>query len=287
MTAVRHTLGFLEAFAALGVHKIDIAALRYIDTPDEKMIPGDMMDLSDRTGVERRLAWLRRENARGAQVYCRPERSGVWPVVFLDDIPIGTARRIAAKYQSIVVETSPRNCQIWIVTARPLTEKERGGVQKALVTLLDEEGADSASTGGEHFGRLPGFRSHKRGRNGCWTNLVSVPMAGGGKLDPAPYLSISSPEGGVCSRAECPGEARYRGTLSNAVSSGSSESEKEFSFAKHSLAHGRSKEWVIENIAARAKARGKRKSDAAAEEYARRTVEKAAGRLGYGSTGRY
>jgi len=278
MTAHRHTLGFLEAFAALGVHKIDIAALRYIDTPDEKMIPGDMMDLSDRTGVERRLAWLRRENARGAQVYCRPERSGVWPVVFLDDIPIGTARRIAAKYQSIVVETSPRNCQIWIVTARPLTEKERGGVQKALVTLLDEEGADSASTGGEHFGRLPGFRSHKRGRNGCWTNLVSASTVGGATLDPAPYL-ISSPEGGACARTECPGGARHDGTLGDAVSSGSSESEKECSFAKHALAHGQPKDLVIANIAARAKARGKRKTDAAAEEYARRTVEKAASYL--------
>jgi len=120
--------------------------------------------------IETRLGWLRAENAGGADIYFRPYRHEAWPLVFLDDLSPDIAGEIAVKYRAAVIETSRQRCHLWLHMTRALDEKQRFVIQKNLVKRLNGE-ADSGSVSGEHWGRLPGFRNHKPGRN-CWVNVL-------------------------------------------------------------------------------------------------------------------
>ena len=115
------------------------------------------------------LAWARAENVRQAEVYIRPARGYDWPVVFLDDVVVGTARQIARKYSAVVVWTSPQGgCQVWLACAEPLTETARTDAQRWLAQRI---GADLGSVSGEHLGRLAGLKNWKRG--GTWVNVLA------------------------------------------------------------------------------------------------------------------
>ena len=120
--------------------------------------------------IEARLAWLRAENAAGADIYFRPYRHQAWPLVFLDDLSPDMATRIAAKYRAAAIQTSKDSCHLWLHMTRPLDEIQRFHIQRNLVERLNGE-ADPGSVSGEHWGRLPGFRNRKPGRN-CWVNLL-------------------------------------------------------------------------------------------------------------------
>lgn len=122
--------------------------------------------------IEARLPWLRAENAAGADIYFRPYRHGAWPLVFLDDLSPNMAGKISRKYRAAVIETSKGRCHLWLHMARALDESQRFAVQKNLVERLNGE-ADPGSVSGEHWGRLPGFRNRKPGRN-CWANLLML-----------------------------------------------------------------------------------------------------------------
>ncbi len=126
----------------------------------------------DPSQIEARLAWLRAENAAGADVYFRPYRHEAWPLVFLDDLSPNMAGKIAKKYRAAVIETSRGRCHLWLHMTRPLDENQRFEIQRELVRRLNGE-ADPGSVSGEHWGRLPGFRNRKPGRN-CWVNLLTL-----------------------------------------------------------------------------------------------------------------
>ena len=55
------------------------------------------------SSIEKRLAWLRAENAAGADIYFRPYRHKAWPLIFLDDLPPIMAVKIATKYRAAVI----------------------------------------------------------------------------------------------------------------------------------------------------------------------------------------
>lgn len=119
------------------------------------------------------LAWARAENVRRGEVYARPARGGSWPVVFLDDVEAGRARKVARKYDALIVRTSPAGgCHLWIACACELDETQRAGAQRWLAAAL---GSDRASTSGEHLGRLAGFKNWKRA--GTWVNLFAAPRS--------------------------------------------------------------------------------------------------------------
>lgn len=125
--------------------------------------------------------WVK--NREGCDIYIRPSRGIDWPIIFLDDLSSQKAMRIAKKYSACVLETSPNNCHIWVATTSPASESDRLTIQRALAKKI---GADPRSVGGEHFGRAPGFRNCKPGRNGF---LVRVLLTTGGlRLDTSPYV---------------------------------------------------------------------------------------------------
>lgn len=200
-----------------------------------------------------RLSWLRAENAAGGDIYFRPFRHGVWPVVFLDDLPPSMATRIAGKYRAIVVETSPGSCHLWLATALPLDETQRAAVQRDLVTRL-QGAADSGSVSGEHWGRLPGFRNYKPGRN-CWVNLRTRTHA-------RPY-SPSLPT---------PAQAPTMAHPSHREGKDLDMSRLEWGWVRGCLEHGLSASWVLETLITRAR---HRRGEADAIRYAHYTVSKA------------
>ncbi len=145
---------------------LQVAACRFIGTVDEALI----IKLWD----EKLLPWFKFENTKNnANIWVRPEPESAHPWLFIDDVPKGMAKKIANNYQCIVVETSPNNCQIRLVSNCDLSKEQRTDVQRSLVKLLGAS-ADSGSIAGCKWGRLPGFRNKKPGKNG-WTNLISVP----------------------------------------------------------------------------------------------------------------
>lgn len=64
--------------------------------------------------IDAALAWLRRENARGAQIFVRPH--GTHALSLVDDLSAETILRMTgAGFQpAAVIETSPGNFQVWL-----------------------------------------------------------------------------------------------------------------------------------------------------------------------------
>lgn len=168
-----HSLSFCQWFIDYHIGRFDVAVARRDALGRQRRFLSptatghrDLMLAQ----VQRLLPWLRAENTHGADIYIRPSRFADWPVVFLDDIPTAFALRITRKYAANLVETSPGRTHLWLATQHPLDCHERFLAQKFLVSRLRGL-ADSGSLSGDHWGRLPGMRNRKPGRN-CWVNLI-------------------------------------------------------------------------------------------------------------------
>ena len=88
----------LAWFSQVGVTHFDLAVGRRDadQAPSQFLAPrftgAQELPVSHLAG---RLSWLRAENAAGGDIYFRPFRHGVWPVVFLDDLPPSMAVMLA------------------------------------------------------------------------------------------------------------------------------------------------------------------------------------------------
>ena len=135
------------------------------------------------------LSWARAHNVRQADVYVRPARGAPWPLVFLDDVAPKKALRIAGKYASLVVRTSPAGgCHLWLQVATPLDEQRRYQAQRWLMSRVD---ADPGSVSGEHLGRLAGMKNWKR--QGVWVNVIASDDLHRPPWDPTPALELTPP----------------------------------------------------------------------------------------------
>jgi hypothetical protein len=110
----------------------------------------------------KRIKWFRRENARGAHIFVRPE----WPhtLSLIDDLSADIIEEMCTTgfEPAVVVETSPNNFQVWLDHGRVLSDQ-------FLSTLVARElalrlGGDRGSCDWRHFGRLAGFSNQKRER---------------------------------------------------------------------------------------------------------------------------
>lgn len=257
-------VGMLDAAAAtyneLGKVEQVRHARRLISTAD------------DRAAV---LPWLRARNTEGAtNIWVRPAAVlEAHPLVMLDDLPASRALAVCQKYGGAAVETSPESpgkpalAQAWIVLSRPLDREARQDVAAALCRLI---GSDPDAVSEPRWGRLPGFRQRKPGKTG-WTNLLAVGT--GPALDPEPHLVGRPPLPKVTALpptgAGGPSPLPPPGT-------GRDESKAEFLFALCSLRAGVSLEQTAFMIAARALARGKRRTPAQADRYGLKTAAAAA-----------
>lgn len=213
------------------------------------------------------LAWAAFENTNNdANVYIRPNPGNAHPWLFMDDLPGSVATAICHKYKSLIIQTSLGNYQARLLANRPLNTRERGTVQAALVARL-RGSADPGSTAGDKWGRLPGFRQRKPGKE-TWTNLITDSTSQAAVFDPSPYLVHPKPafsfplRGGVGYRED--GHGGFR---------------EEFAFACHCLRRQEQEEVIVSKIAKHALTRGKRRSMKQAESYARKLLDQAQARL--------
>lgn len=221
----------------------------------------------DDLSLRRHLGWLRAKNAQACCIYARPARGHSWPVVFFDDVPTQVARSILEKHRAMVVQTSPGSCHVWIACAAPLDESQRKSVQQSL--RLDFQ-ADRGSISGEHWGRLPGFKNQKQGRNQCWVNLVGA-TSDSAPLDPTlllPRPPQPPARAGVVQPRSYPNARTPPG--------GQSESEREWGWVMGALGSGMQPDQVFQRLVERCHAR----RGADATRYAQRTVSTACAKLG-------
>ena len=139
----------------------EVGILRHRDTPKATMLRRTWT----RDEVLHRMRWLKRENARGAEIFIRPDDTR-WTL--LDDLnrkAIDQMKREGLQ-PSVVVETSPRNYQAWV-------KLEDEPIRKDVATQIAwgaarAYGGDPHSADYRHLGRLAGFtnRKAKHARNG-------------------------------------------------------------------------------------------------------------------------
>lgn len=268
---------FLDFFEKHGVTHINLVTL--LPRDGDKPLVKSLARARDRAEAEKSFGWAWHENQRGGEVYARPARwmpdgtPASWPMVFLDDVAPAQAAEIAAQFSAMIIETSPGLCHVWLAVSRPLNEAERRAIQQQLIAA---HGGDPGSVSGEHFGRLPGFKNHKRG--GVFVNTKAISA---GRLYPVGDLDSFAAAGEARQAAARASEGIC---MYESLGGWSSESEREFGFVIGRL------RWLSRNAPERmqeeaarlrheliekARARGKR--DPA--DYAARTIKAALARL--------
>lgn len=244
------TQAFIEWWADAGIDRADLAVRRL----DGCMIWHRDLDLGDLP-----LAWARAENVRRADVYVRPARGYSWPLVLLDDVAPGLARRVACKYAALVVRTSAEGgCHLWLRSGSALDEEHRRLAQK---WLAERSCADMGSISGEHLGRLAGFKNWKRG--GVWVNVIEA-TSSSSSWDP----TVAFEE-----RSDTPGRLPLRGERGALHGPGvdRSPSGREWGWVCGMLEAGADPDRVYFQLVEQALPR--RGTDA--QRYARRTVDRA------------
>ena len=111
--------------------------------------------------IRKSIAWLKRENAKGQDIYIRPARKSASSLVLVDDLSADTVRGLAGRglAPALVTETSKGNYQAWVrLTPESQPPAFRTQAAKALAREL---GGDPNSADHAHFGRLAGFTNRK------------------------------------------------------------------------------------------------------------------------------
>lgn len=109
--------------------------------------------------VKKALPWLRRENARDADIYIRPQ--GSVGLVLVDDLLLGALGRMKAEgfAPALITRTSPDNYQAWIrLSADPIPPMVATAAARLLAARF---GGDPNSADWRHFGRLAGYTNRK------------------------------------------------------------------------------------------------------------------------------
>ena len=266
MKAAEHTEAMLAGWQEAHVGRADLAVRRAC---------GAMLWHRDLALEGLPLAWARAENAHGAEVYIRPSRGYDWPLVFLDDVPVGTALQVARHYSGLAIQTSAAGgCHLWLPWPQALDEDSKGQVQRELAGMI---GADKGSVSGEHLGRLAGFKNWKRG--GCWVNVLKVPgdlqPLGLGLLAAQPRPSVRPRmDAGRSVDRKAPGPPLgIAGSLGQdkAPRGDGSPSGQEWGWVCRMLEAGREPTWIYQELVERA--RGRRGQDV--DRSVRRTIAKA------------
>ncbi len=229
----------------------------------------------------------------GAQILIRPDPAQAHPWLLADDIPVVDALAFAARRAALVIETSPGNCQLRVLADRPLSLPDRTVAQRALREHL---AGDPGSIARDKWGRLAGFKNQKPGRDGCWTSLLRSDLAAARPASASALLAQSASVPGCGSApASAPltsalGQGRCgqgQGSPAVRAAAGGARpvdgpadhaggSKIDFAWACAQIRAGADIVTLTDTLAAAALARGKRRDEAAARQYAWRTVSAAA-----------
>ena len=120
-----------------------------------KMIPRTW----DGDEVIKAVPWLKVMNAKGHDIFIRPE--GSTGLVFFDDLTMGVIQRLEddGLTPAVIIESSPLNYHGWIrVSNSPIPSDLATAVCKVLASQYD---GDTDSADWRHYGRLAGFTNRK------------------------------------------------------------------------------------------------------------------------------
>ena len=243
------------------------------------------LDRAGLAALEREL-WARALTG-GQGVHWRPAEADF---ALLDDLDGPSALGIIDKYRAVGIETSVGSYQVVIATGRAMTRIEQHKVQTSLVQRLLAAGrhADRGATGAGQYARMPGF-----GHPGHAERVVRLLGSSGALLlDPdallgtecdTPMPARSLTRAGI--RVPRPGvpARRASGGRGKAAVDGPADapggSERDYGWVCGQIRAGADLETLTDRLAAAALARGKRRDEAGAQDYARRTIEKAQAQL--------
>ncbi len=219
--------------------------------------------------------WAKNQSENGS-IYFRPV--GGSPLILLDE---GDSLKIARRYSSLVINTSPGKYQAWIMTDLGLSFDERHLIQLSIIRKLNhgpQNRADAGASNGNQIGRVPGFHNRKPiyAANPPAVRIIGEPFSAGRKLNAAEHLNnkpYPRPNGG----GAVPSMPATRDK--NKSNSGEGESEREFGFAINSLRRGKPPHFIMHNLIERNQRMGRRQGNDA-ERYARLTIYNAARELG-------
>jgi hypothetical protein len=112
----------------------------------------------DSDALLRSIAWLRKENREGRNIFCRPR--GEHNLSLVDDLSASAVAEMKRTgfQPALVVETSPKNFQAWLNHGRCLPRVLSTAVAKELAAKF---GGDGGAADWRHFGRLAGFTNRK------------------------------------------------------------------------------------------------------------------------------
>jgi RepB DNA-primase from phage plasmid len=144
----------MDHLEALGCSLFDVGVRRL----DGKML---LREGWSSRQVLKSLLWLRRENFHSGHIYVRP--FGVHDLSLVDDLTADAvaSMKVQGYEPAAVIETSPRNFQVWLRHGHVLDEVTSTRAAKALARRF---GGDLSSADWRHFGRLAGFTNPKRER---------------------------------------------------------------------------------------------------------------------------
>lgn len=112
--------------------------------------------------VVQHVAWLKRMNAQGNDIYVKP--AGEHGLVLVDDLPPEAIARLKGQgfNPAIVTETSPGNLQAWFKLSQdPINAQIRHVIGR---DFAKDFGGDPNSADAQHYGRLAGFTNQKPNR---------------------------------------------------------------------------------------------------------------------------
>lgn len=120
---------------------------------------GMMSRLWRRDEVLKSVAFLKKANFNGADIYIRPAESE--GLILIDDLGLGTLARMDAEgcNPAVIIQTSPQNYQAWVRVSRDQVDT-RLATQVAKL-LAERYGGDPNSADWRHYGRLAGFTNRK------------------------------------------------------------------------------------------------------------------------------
>ena len=168
MSVNQHTVNAVRRqLWAMNCEAYDVAIVRYDENGHSKKQSVGSCALS---GASVLLPDLVRQNARGENVFVRPEPELDRALILVDDIEeldIDKLRDNGLE-PCCVVETSPKNLQAWIDFGGTMKPMERKVLARFIAGFVN---ADPNSADAVHYGRLAGFTNQKEshfgeGRNG-------------------------------------------------------------------------------------------------------------------------
>lgn len=272
--AQKQMLNFLSAFGKYGISKFDFLIRKRSAAGDEigcihpSQYP-HLAGLSLAKLQEGTMAFLRAQNASGHDISFRPSCATDHSALFLDDLSIENAWHCANGRNGLIVQTSVNNTQLWLFADSFIDVDQRKHLERSLVNT---HSSDASAADGVHFGRLPGFKNWKPGRNACWINFLGESK---GKSIVANLLvksGASAPSIPLGGKANLGLRTTHGDTplVANAQQE-SDPARHEFGWAVNAFRRGFSQADVLAEILARANSRKK----AGATSYAERTVGRA------------